>query len=181
MGKAFVTVAVLSSLLLAGCRSAGDSDYSAGGGGDGFGANGSGGTYGSAGTASVSSQSLAGSAAPGSQQDLAQSVGDRVYFGTDRTDLSPEAQSILQRQAEWMRRYPNVNVTIEGHADERGTREYNLALGDRRASSVRAFLIAQGIPAQRVATVSYGKERPEVTGADEQAWQRNRRAVTAVD
>jgi peptidoglycan-associated lipoprotein len=113
--------------------------------------------------------------------DLANSVGDRVFFLTDRSDLTAEAQRILQGQAEWMRRYPNLTFTIEGHADERGTREYNLALGDRRATMVKNFLIAAGIADNRLRTVSYGKERPVVVASNEAAWAQNRRGVTTID
>ena len=119
--------------------------------------------------------------APGSQQDLVVNVGDRVFFGFDRYDLTSEAQHTLQMQAEWMKRYPNVTVTIEGHCDERGTREYNLALGERRANSVKNFLVAMGIDARRVNTISYGKERPAVLGSNPSAWAQNRRGVTLVD
>jgi len=122
----------------------------------------------------------AGTAVPGSQQDLAQNIGDRVFFSFDGYDLSPEAQSTLTKQAGWLQKYQNVAVTIEGHADERGTREYNLALGDRRANSVRNYLIANGIQPSRITTISYGKERPAVPGHDESAWAQNRRAVTVV-
>src|SRR5436309_6052247 len=99
---------------------------------------------------------------PGSQQDLAATAGDRVFFACDRADISPEAQQILGRQAQWLKRYANVSVTIEGHTDERGTREYNLALGERRAQAVKNVLSALGIPGGRVQTISYGKERPSV-------------------
>jgi peptidoglycan-associated lipoprotein len=118
---------------------------------------------------------------PGSQQDLAATAGDRVFFAFDRADISPEAQQILQRQADWLRRYPNVSVTIEGHCDERGTREYNLALGERRANAAKNVLIAAGIPASRLATISYGKERPVITGSTEDAYAQNRVAVTTVN
>lgn len=117
----------------------------------------------------------------GSQRDLAVVAGDRVFFAYDQSDLSPEAQQILRRQAEWLRRYPNVTVTIEGHTDERGTREYNLSLGERRAESVKNVLIALGIPASQISTISYGKERPEVPHADEQSLAQNRRAVTTIN
>jgi peptidoglycan-associated lipoprotein len=108
-------------------------------------------------------------------------VGDRVFFGLDRTDLTAEAQETLRRQAAWLRRYDNLTVTIEGHADERGTREYNLALGDRRANTARNFLVAAGVPAERVRTVTYGKERPAVVGSNDAAYAQNRRAVTSID
>ena len=118
---------------------------------------------------------------PGSQQDLEASAGDRVFFAFDRSDITPEAQQILARQADWLRRYPNVTVTIEGHTDERGTREYNLSLGERRAQAVKNVLVAMGIPAGRVSTISYGKERPAVVGSSEEAYAQNRRAVTTVN
>ena len=107
-----------------------------------------------------------GAAVPGSQQDLAQNAGDRVFFEFDRSDISSEAQQILERQASWLQHYPNVSVTIEGHCDERGTREYNLALGERRADAVKNVLVAAGIPASRISTISYGKERPIVVGLE---------------
>ena len=120
-------------------------------------------------------------ALPGSQQDLEASAGDRVFFAFDRSDITPEAQEILARQADWLRRYPNVTVTIEGHCDERGTREYNLALGERRAQAVKNVLVASGIPPSRITTISYGKERPAVVGSSEGAYAQNRRAVTTVN
>jgi peptidoglycan-associated lipoprotein len=121
------------------------------------------------------------SVTPGSQQDLDASAGDRVFFAFDRSDISPEARQTLSRQADWLRRYPNVTVTIEGHCDERGTREYNLALGERRAQAVKNVLVALGISAGRISTISYGKERPAVVGSTEDAYAQNRRAVTVVN
>jgi peptidoglycan-associated lipoprotein len=118
---------------------------------------------------------------PGSQQDLAATAGDRVYFAYDRSDISPEARAILTKQADWLKRNANVTVTVEGHCDERGTREYNLALGERRATAVKNVLVALGIPANRVSTISYGKERPAVVGSTEAAWAQNRRGVTTVN
>jgi len=118
---------------------------------------------------------------PGSQQDLEASAGDRVFFAFDRSDISPEARQILTRQADWLRRYPNVTVTIEGHCDERGTREYNLALGERRAQAVKNVLVASGISASRMSTISYGKERPAVVGSSDESYAQNRRAVTVVN
>lgn len=122
-----------------------------------------------------------GNVIPGSQEDLTVNVGDRVYFGYDRYDLTPEALQQLQLQAQWLNQYTNVTITIEGHADERGTREYNLALGDRRANAVRDYLTSLGVSGSRVKTISYGKERPEVAGSDAQSWAQNRRAVTHVE
>ncbi len=124
---------------------------------------------------------VTGAAVPGSQQDLAQTAGDRVFFEFDRSDITPEAQQILQRQAEWLQHYPNVTVTIEGRCDERGTREYNLALGERRANAAKQVLIAAGIPSSRLSTISYGKDRPVVPGSTEEAWAQNRVAITTVN
>jgi peptidoglycan-associated lipoprotein len=121
-----------------------------------------------------------GAAQPGSQADLAQNVGDRVFFDTDHSDLSQEARQTLDRQAAWLKRYPTVHVAIEGHCDERGTREYNMALGARRANSVKAYIVALGIESGRLQTVSYGAERPAVLGTGEAVWAQNRRAVTVV-
>jgi peptidoglycan-associated lipoprotein len=117
--------------------------------------------------------------APGSQADfIANVMADRIYFDTDKFDIDSEDQSILNSQAEWLKRYPNVRVTIEGHADERGTRDYNIALGARRANATKNALAAMGIDADRISTVSYGKERPDALGSTEEDWARNRRAVT---
>ena len=124
---------------------------------------------------------VVGAAVPGSQQDLAQTAGDRVFFAFDRSDISPEAQQTLLRQAEWLQRYPNVAVTIEGHCDERGTREYNLALGERRANAAKQVLLAAGVSPARVSTISYGKDRPVVPGSTEEAWAQNRVAITTVN
>ena len=123
----------------------------------------------------------AGNVVPGSQQDLEASAGDRIFFAFDRSDITPESQETLARQADWLRRYPNVTVTIEGHCDERGTREYNLALGERRAQAAKNVLVALGIPASRISTISYGKERPAVVGSTEEAYAQNRRAVTVIN
>jgi peptidoglycan-associated lipoprotein len=118
---------------------------------------------------------------PGSKEDFAQNVGDRVFFDTDKSSIKPEGQQTLQRQAEWLKRYPNVTVTVEGHCDDRGTREYNLALGERRATAVSRALVALGIQPNRVKTISYGKERPAVLGDNEAAWAQNRRGVTVIN
>ncbi len=117
---------------------------------------------------------------PGSVADFRQNVGDRVFFETDQSTVREDGRQTLNRQAEWLKKYGNYQITIEGHCDERGTREYNLALGERRANAARQYLVAQGIPAARVKTISYGKERPDPVGSDEAAWARNRRAVTAL-
>jgi peptidoglycan-associated lipoprotein len=118
---------------------------------------------------------------PGSRADfLAQAGSDRIFFGTDQYNVDDQSKATLDKQAAWLNKYPNVRFTIEGHCDERGTREYNLALGDRRANATKDYLAAQGISTSRITTISYGKERPEVPGSDENAWQQNRRAVTVV-
>jgi peptidoglycan-associated lipoprotein len=118
---------------------------------------------------------------PGSIADFRQNVGDRVYFDTDMSSVREDGRNTLAKQAEWLKKYTNFPITIEGKCDERGTREYNLALGERRANAARQYLVAQGIPAQRIKTISYGKERPESVGSDEGAWARNRVAITALE
>ena len=121
-----------------------------------------------------------GAAMPGSEQDFVVNVGDRVYFDLDSYSVRPEAQPRLDAQAAWLARYPQVTVRIEGNADERGTREYNLALGARRAEAVRTYLIQRGVPAGRIDTISFGKERPIAEGSNEGAWAQNRNAHTAI-
>ncbi len=162
----FKFVSVLAAgLLLAACSSTPEDTQASTGGGS---------------TTTGGSGIVASTIVPGSQEDLVQNVGDRVFFDFDRYDLTPEAQATLERQAAWMQQHPSVTVTIEGHADERGTREYNLALGERRANSVKNYLVALGLDQNRVSTISYGKERPAVPGSSEEAWAQNRRAVTLV-
>ena len=121
-----------------------------------------------------------GSGMSSSQMDLENNIGDSVYFATDSSVIRGEAQGTLSRQAEWLLNNSNLNVIVEGHADERGTREYNLALGERRANAARSYLINLGVPASRIATTSYGKERPAVLGHTPSAWDQNRRSVTIV-
>ena len=116
----------------------------------------------------------------GSQEDLIVNVGDRVFFGYDSSDLDSDALELLQDQVAWLKQNSNVSVTIEGHCDERGTREYNLALGEKRAQAVKNYLIGLGISPDRVSTVSYGKERPAVVGSNDGAWAQNRRSVRIV-
>jgi peptidoglycan-associated lipoprotein len=119
-----------------------------------------------------------GIGAPGSPQEFASSVGDRIFFDSDATDLSVQAQATLDKQAEWLNRYRRYSFTIEGHADERGTREYNFALGARRAEAAKNYLISRGVAANRIRTASFGKERPVATCDDISCWSQNRRAVT---
>ena len=124
---------------------------------------------------------MANAATPGSQQDFVVNVGDRVFFESDQTDLSPQAITTLEKQARWLQSYNRYAFTIEGHADERGTREYNIALGARRAQTVRAFLASRGIDPSRMRTISYGKERPVAVCNDISCWSLNRRAVTVLN
>jgi peptidoglycan-associated lipoprotein len=121
------------------------------------------------------------SAPPGSPQEFVVSVGDRVFFETDQTDLTPQARATLDKQAQWLAQYNRYTFTVEGHADERGTREYNIALGARRAQTVREYLISRGIEANRMRTISYGKERPVAVCNDISCWSQNRRAVTVLN
>lgn len=153
-------LALISTLLLvAACDSSSTDNGAAGG----AGANGIGNGTG-----------VLGTAADGT------SVGDRVFFATDSSVVDADGQAALTKQAEWLKQYGSVNVTVEGHADERGTREYNIALGERRAAAAKNFLVSQGVAASRITTISYGKERPAVVGNDESAWSQNRRAVTVL-
>jgi len=122
-----------------------------------------------------------GNVTPGTEDDLVANVGDRVFFDTDSSVLNSDAQATLSKQAQWLQSNSGLNVTVEGHCDERGTREYNLALGERRATAAKNYLVSLGIPATRVTTISYGKEHPEVLGSSEDAWAKNRRGVTVVN
>ncbi len=122
-----------------------------------------------------------GPATPGSPRDFTVNVGNTVYFTTDSVDLTPDAQGILRNQAGWLNQYGQYTITVEGHADERGTREYNIALGARRSETVRSFLTAQGVNAARMRTISYGKERPVAVCNDISCWSQNRRSVTVLN
>jgi peptidoglycan-associated lipoprotein len=119
-------------------------------------------------------------ATPGSTQDFTVNVGDRIFFDTDSSAIRADAQQTLIKQAQWLNQYPNYQITIEGHADERGTREYNIALGARRAAATRDFLASRGVNAGRIRVISYGKERPVATCDDITCWSQNRRAATAL-
>ncbi|MEO0394164.1 MAG: peptidoglycan-associated lipoprotein Pal [Pseudomonadota bacterium] len=118
--------------------------------------------------------------AAGSEQQFVVEVGDRVFFETDQSTLTAEARNTLNNQAAWLQQYGQFSILIEGHADERGTREYNLALGERRANAVRNYLVTRGVSANRITTTSFGKERPEVVGSNPAAWAQNRRSVTVL-
>jgi len=140
----------------------------------------------SANTAGGTGAAMAATGAPstvakGTREDFIQNVGDRVFFDFDKSDIKPEGQQALQRQATWLKQYASVTVTIEGHCDERGTREYNLALGNRRSNAVKSALVALGIPANRIQTISYGKDRPIVVGSNEAAWAQNRVGITVIN
>jgi peptidoglycan-associated lipoprotein len=168
-------VMLVAGLALAGCESASDNAGAASGAGKA-------GTSAMNGAGAGSQQaSRAEGPAPGSQQDLVVNVGDRVFFDFDSYSLRPDARATLEKEAQWMQQNPRVTVTIEGHADERGTREYNLALGERRANAVRDYLVALGVDPNRIKTVSYGKERPVDPRSTEEAWAKNRRGVMVVN
>lgn len=124
--------------------------------------------------------STMGVARPGTQEDMVVNVGDRIFYNFNESGLTQEARATLDRQATWLKKYSMMSVALEGHCDERGTREYNLALGERRAMAAKNYLVASGISPDRVTTVSYGKERPAVLGSNEAAWAQNRRAVTVI-
>ncbi len=121
-----------------------------------------------------------GGAAPGSKAQFETEIGDRIYFLVDQSTLTPEGSEILTRQAQWLQQYPNVSVQVEGHADERGTREYNISLSARRATAAREYLVQQGVPGNRISSIAYGKERPAALCDEEQCWTQNRRAVTVI-
>ena len=121
-----------------------------------------------------------GGVTPGTQEDLVANVGDRVFYDFDKSSLSGDARATLDRQAAWLARYPQVSIQVAGNTDERGTTEYNLALGQRRANAARDYLVARGVSSARITTISFGKERPTALGSDEQAWAQNRNAITSV-
>jgi peptidoglycan-associated lipoprotein len=131
--------------------------------------------------ANPNAANTAGNAPPGSAQEFVVSVGDRVFFETDQTELTPQARTTLDKQAQWLQLYNRYTFTIEGHADERGTREYNIALGAKRAQTVREYLVSRGVEGTRMRTISYGKERPVAVCNDISCWSQNRRAVTVLN
>jgi peptidoglycan-associated lipoprotein len=158
---------LLGVALLTACSSSDESKNASGAGGSASG-------FGSGGAAGTST------AAPGSQEDLTQSAGDRIFFDTDRSTLTPQAIATLDRQTAWLQRYPQVNIWVAGNCDERGTEEYNLALGQRRANADRDYLVAHGIQRSRIETISYGKSRPIDAASTPEAWAQNRNAITSV-
>ncbi|MEN3793555.1 peptidoglycan-associated lipoprotein Pal [Fulvimarina sp. MAC3] len=167
--KSRLAILALAGLMVAGCANKQDAlpDNAAGLGLSGAGMNGMNGANGGAG-------------APGSQQQFTVSVGDRIFFETDSSAITADAQQTLQRQAQWLNQYPQYQITVEGHSDERGTREYNLALGARRAAAARDYLAQLGVNSSRMRTISYGKERPVAVCDNISCWSQNRRAVTVL-
>ena len=163
--------------LLAGCSSD-NAANSTGAGAGGAGNTASG--YGAGGAGGAGGYGSGGRATPGSEEDLVQSVGDRVFFATDQSSLSSDARGTLDRQAAWLQQYPTVSIWIAGNCDERGTQEYNLALGQRRAAADRDYLVAHGIDRSRIETISYGSSRPVDAASNESAWAKNRTAITSV-
>jgi len=157
-------LAVAGTLLVAGCAS------------DETGTSGTGGQGQQSSQTGIGSQTVGGDAL-----SRLEAIGDRVFFDYQQADLKPEGRTLVQKWAGWLEQYPNARVTIEGHCDERGTREFNLALGERRAEAARSYLVSLGVDARRVSVVSYGKERPAVIGSTEDAWSKNRRAVMVPD
>ena len=169
--KHWTLACLLGLSLLTACShsdDAKDADGSGGAGGMNAGGMGAGGAGGS------------GHAVPGSQEDLTQSAGDRIFFDTDHNSLTPQATAILDRQSSWLQQYPQVNVWVAGNCDERGTEEYNLALGQRRATADRDYLVAHGVQRSRIETISYGKSRPIDSSSTPEAWAQNRNAITSV-
>lgn len=173
-------ICALAGLTLAACESSPEVNSSATGDGTSSGAKANQSGTGGPVTSGVTSRQVTAQA-PGSAEDFVVNVGDRVLFGLNRFDLSPDARTTVENQVTWLKRFPGVTITVEGHTDERGTREYNLALGERRANSVRDYMIALGVDPNRVKTISYGKERPVDPASNEEAWSRNRRGVTVID
>ena len=170
-------VCALMGLALTACESSPEVNSSSTGKGSSIAGANSPGTGGPLAGGAISREATQG---PGSVEDFVVNVGDRVLFKVDRFNLEQESRTTIENQAIWLKRYPGITVTVEGHADERGTREYNLALGERRANSVRDYMIALGIDPNRVQTISFGKERPVDPSSNEDAWLKNRRSVTVV-
>jgi peptidoglycan-associated lipoprotein len=174
--KHWTVACLLAAALLSGCSSSDNAKNASGTGGEAAGAGG----YGAGGPGGAGGAGGAGHAAPGSQEDLVQSAGDRIFFDTDRSNLTPQATATLDRQAAWLQQYPQVNIWIAGNCDERGTEEYNLALGQRRANTDRDYMVAHGGNRGRIQTISYGKSRPIDPASTPEAWAQNRNAITSV-
>jgi peptidoglycan-associated lipoprotein len=175
--RRFLPLAIVLAVSLAACGSY-DEGVNHGAGAGGYGAGGPGAM--GPGGAGAGGAGAYGSATPGSEEDLTQTVGDRIFFTTNQSELSDEARATLDKQAAWLQRYPNVQIMIAGNCDERGTEEYNLALGQRRANADRDYLVAHGISPSRIQTISYGKDRPTDPSGTPEAWAKNRNAITMV-
>ena len=169
--KFYLPAVVAATLLLAACSTASEENAGAS----------SGGTTTAPTTSQPTMTQPEKGATPGTQLDFEVNVGDRVFFDFDKSVLKPAGRATIERWAAWLKTYPSNKVLIEGHCDERGTREYNLALGDRRANAAREYLVSLGIDPNRVRTISYGKERPAVPGSTEEAYAQNRRAVAVIE
>jgi len=170
--KFYLPVVVAATLLLAACSTASDEGAGASSGGD---------TSASTAPQVTTTAPADRGATPGSQLDFEVNVGDRVFFDFDKSTLKPAGRATIERWAAWLKTYPGNKVLIEGHCDERGTREYNLALGERRANAAREYLVSLGVDPNRVRTISYGKERPAVPGSNEEAYAQNRRSVAVIE
>ena len=175
-----LSIVVMAGLIVAGCETAKEENASAEGSGAAAALQKSVSPSDSASSPVTSSRVMPG-VRPGTAEDFQSQVGDRVFFGFDRSDLSPEARDVLERQSEWLKRFPDITVSVAGHTDERGTREYNPALAERRANSVKNYLVALGVESNRIRTVSYGKEQPVDPRSVEAAWSKNRRGVSMPD
>jgi peptidoglycan-associated lipoprotein len=176
--KHWTLACLLGLSLLTACSHSDDSKNADGSGGANGGVDGGG--MGAGGPGGMGAGGGAGHGAPGSQEDLTQTAGDRIFFDTDRNSLNPQASATLDRQSAWLQQYPQVNVWVAGNCDERGTEEYNLALGQRRATADRDYLVAHGVQRSRVETISYGKSRPIDSSSTPEAWVQNRNAITSV-
>jgi peptidoglycan-associated lipoprotein len=176
--KHWTLTCLLGLSLLTACSHSDDSKNADGSGGANGGVDGGG--MGAGGPGGMGAGGGAGHGAPGSQEDLTQTAGDRIFFDTDRNSLNPQATATLDRQSAWLQQYPQVNVWVAGNCDERGTEEYNLALGQRRATADRDYLVAHGIQRSRIETISYGKSRPIDSSSTPEAWAQNRNAITSV-
>jgi peptidoglycan-associated lipoprotein len=174
------TIACLGAAVLLAACSSDNNGANSGGMGGANSAYGSSGGVGAGGLGGAGGMGGPGQAAPGSEEDLVQSAGDRIFFSTDQSTVNDDARATLDRQAAWLQKYPQVQVWVAGNCDERGTEEYNLALGQRRANADRDYLVAHGIGASRIQTISYGKDRPIDPGTSEEAWAKNRNAITSV-
>jgi peptidoglycan-associated lipoprotein len=173
--KPWTMACLAAAALLAACGSDSSSDKNGMGG-----ANGANGAGGMGGMGGMGAGGPGGRANPGSEEDLVQSAGDRIFFDTDRSTLTDQARATLDKQSAWLQQYPNVSVWVAGNCDERGTEEYNLALGQRRANADKAYLMAHGVAATRIETISYGKSKPIDPGTGPEAWAQNRNAITSV-